>query len=213
MKNAKLFNLLKDTDLLSLVSLGDHAINCYCATGNKMYLDEYLDYKTQFQFYFDDIEFDTARRCIANTFRNKCKVIQRVQERVEYIASNVNDTYKAYFITLTFDDKKYNIDQYELSETRKDIRLMLARYCKCYVANRDYGDLHDRLHFHGVVLICKSKKDKFEKFYNKHFGFTYFELIDEKSRAIAKYVTKLTFHFVKESTHHIDREHLIYSRL
>ena len=100
------------------------------------------------------------------------------------------------FVTLTFTDEVLN----NTSESTR--RQYVSRYLKsisnCYVANIDYG-VDDRYthreHYHAVIMI---------DYINVRwkYGFSWFEKIHKTSseKKLAKYITKLCNHAIKEST-------------
>lgn len=107
------------------------------------------------------------------------------------------------FVTLTFTDK---VLESTSADTRKQyVRKFLKGCSKYYLANIDFGDLHDREHYHGIV-VCESVTMSDWK-----YGFIYCERIktDSNRLKLAKYVSKLANHAVKETC---KRNHLVYSR-
>lgn len=122
----------------------------------------------------------------------------RLRDRIEKIISTGN----GYFITLTFNDKYL----YELSDPIK--RKYVAQYLKSssdiYVANVDYGSEKGRIHFHA----CASLKEYPVEWI---YGFSKFDPIInvQDDYKLACYISKLTNHAIKETTH---RTSLIYSR-
>lgn len=107
------------------------------------------------------------------------------------------------FVTLTFRDSVLGSTSFD---TRKQyVRKYLKNCSQYYVANVDYGGLHDREHYHGIV-VCENVDMAGWK-----YGYAYCERIKETSNRLrlAKYISKLANHAVKETC---KRNHLIYSR-
>lgn len=110
------------------------------------------------------------------------------------------------FLTLTFrNDVLNNTTQ----ETRKRYvaRALKTMSC-CYIANIDYGSKNEREHYHAIVLADIVSQN------NWRYGNLDFERVranEETSPVkIAKYITKLTNHAIKETT---QQNRIIYSRL
>lgn len=117
------------------------------------------------------------------------KRIDRLKNRIrDYLLSG-----QCIFVTLTFDDDVLR------DTSEKTRRQYVSRYLKSvsnrYVANIDYGSKNEREHYHAVVLtdyIC----DRWQ------YGFTWFERVHKANSevCIAKYISKLCNHAIKEST-------------
>lgn len=109
------------------------------------------------------------------------------------------------FVTLTFRD---DVLASTSSETRRQyVRKWLKQYGTLYVANIDYGGQHGREHYHAVINARVSPK-------TWKYGILNCESVkytpnDKTSLKLAKYVSKLTNHAIKETT---KRCALIYSR-
>lgn len=110
------------------------------------------------------------------------------------------------FLTLTF---KNDVFEKTSEETRKRyVARALKTMSNSYIANIDYGKLNEREHYHAIVLA-----DRVD-----HKLWKYGNLDIERVRAneetspvkIAKYITKLTNHAIKET---VKQNRLIYSRL
>lgn len=110
------------------------------------------------------------------------------------------------FATFTFTDEvleKTNI---------KTRRKYISRFCKAvsdyYVANIDYGvddNYTHREHYH-ALLLTPFISDKWD------YGFTWFEKVApvcDSDKLLARYISKLTNHAIKDSTR---RNTMIYSR-
>lgn len=114
----------------------------------------------------------------------------RLQNRISYMLSLGT----CFFVTLTFTDSV-------LSSTSRDtrrryVRRVLSSLSNVYVANIDFGEENGREHYHAVVC-CDSLPDNFWT-----YGFYKADIIrvDDKSPVrLAKYITKLTNHAIKET--------------
>lgn len=110
------------------------------------------------------------------------------------------------FLTLTF---KNDVLENTSQETRKRyVARALKTMSSCYIANIDYGKKNEREHYHAIVL-ADSVDHKLWKYGNIDF-----ERVrtneDTSPVKIAKYITKLTNHAIKET---VKQNRLIYSRL
>lgn len=129
------------------------------------------------------------------------KRIQRLRDRISrYLSLG-----KCIFVTLTFSDDVLR-DTSEFTRRR-----YVSRYLKSisdyYVANIDYGAddrFTHREHYHALILI-----DYINERWD--YGIAWFEPIhtSDSEITIAKYISKLTNHAIKEST---KRHVYIYSR-
>lgn len=141
---------------------------------------------------------------------------QRVKRLRERIADML--TSPCVFITLNFSDATLN--QYSDEERRKIVTRYLKQFNCKYVANRDFGsdkeyiDRHGRKrkgtkreHYHALVQIERMKDLGWSK-YGKQLR-EKVRLEDNTNIRLAKYISKLTNHAIKETT---KRSALIYSR-
>ena len=136
------------------------------------------------------------------------RVNKAYYNRVCRLKEKINDMLllgQCIFLTLTFTDKV-------LDNTNEDTRKRyVKRYLKdvspLYVANIDYGAKNEREHYHAIVL------GDFINYSNWHkYGAIKGELIhieNDTNKKLAKYVSKLTNHAIKETTR---RNCVIYSR-
>lgn len=142
----------------------------------------------------DDVNL--ARRI--NNSNNKR--VKRLNDRIErYLSLGT-----CIWLTLTFNDTTI-VNTTE--QTRKTyVRKYLKSLSKYYVGNIDYGKTTEREHYHALVVTDYVDMDKWT------YGFAYTERIKNhkgSSKALSKYVSKLTAHAVKESTR---RSAYLYSR-
>lgn len=130
------------------------------------------------------------------------KRVLRLKERIERYILKGNSI----FLTLTFDDQTLN--NTNVVTRRKYVQRCLKKNSNYYVANIDFG-VDDRYthreHYHALI-VC----DKFDKNTWK-YGFSFCEVVHQTSNEIkiAKYISKLCNHAIKEST---KRACYIYSR-
>ena len=126
----------------------------------------------------------------------------RLQKRISDILTTSEEST---FVTLTFRD---DVFAKTTAETRRQyVRKWLKQYGTLYVANIDYGGQHGREHYHAVIN-ARVRPNTWE------YGILNFEKIkytpnDKTTLKLAKYVSKLTNHAIKETT---KRCALIYSR-
>lgn len=110
------------------------------------------------------------------------------------------------FLTLTFTDKVLDSTS---QETRKRyIKRALKTMSDTYIANIDYGSKKEREHYHAIVLADRVDHNTW-KYGNIDFERVRVEQEDSPVK-IAKYITKLTNHAIKET---VKQNRLIYSRL
>lgn len=131
------------------------------------------------------------------------KRIKRLKERIRrYISSGTS-----IFVTLTFNPD--TLDHTTEDTRRKYVQRFLKAHSNMYVANIDYGadDRYThREHYHALV-VC----DRIDKTLWDDFGFSFCEVVHrtKSETKIAKYISKLCNHAIKEST---KRACYIYSR-
>ena len=146
---------------------------------------------------------DTAMVC-DNLNKARRKRTKRLNDKIGKMLA-VGD---CIFLTLTFNDEV-------LSNTSQlTRRRYVSRYLKTqsehYCANIDYGTKNEREHYHAVVFAKTVNMALWE---NK-YGFAYAERVVVKndgssSEKIAKYISKLTNHAIKNTTHNCK---VIYSK-
>ena len=176
----------------------EHCIN---DLGDLSKLDKYNPgYKEYLTLFRKDIWKEAERINDASRHRTI-----RLKERIRSIIENYDST----FVTLTFND---HILETTTFETRKRyVTRYLKSYGVPYVANVDYGKEHEREHYHAVIgTQTLNYKDwhsngavKGKKIVKKK------NLDSDGDLKLAKYITKLTNHAIKETC---KRNALIYSR-
>lgn len=108
------------------------------------------------------------------------------------------------WLTLTFREDVLNSTSIETR--RKYVQRFLKTQSDYYLANIDFGKNTQREHYHAVVVSSHIEAKKWD------YGFTWTERIHvckDSDLKLAKYVSKLTNHAIKETT---KRQCYIYSR-
>lgn len=127
----------------------------------------------------------------------------RLRKRINDILSN----YRSVFLTFTFTDDTLS------NTTAKKRRLLVSRYLKRYnspyVANIDFGDEHEREHYHAVLGVDKVDFTAWHKYGAIKVKRVRLSDLDNSKTRLSKYVCKLTNHAIKETT---KRCALMYSR-
>ena len=120
-------------------------------------------------------------------------------------------TNKAIFLTLTFNNSFFSRDTSKVTR-RRYISRFLKEQALEYVANIDYGDEHEREHYHAVV-VPKGEKIDFkpyrDAFDDSNINSKRIKKSEHSNKSVSLYINKLTNHALKESGQY---ERLIYSR-
>ncbi|MBO5947726.1 hypothetical protein J6Q66_02690 [bacterium] len=160
-------------------------------------------------------------------FKECCKILNANQHRKRRLKNrieNISSTGLGYFVTFTFTDSFF--DNTDSFTRRRYVSRFLKSISSNYVANIDFGKKNEREHYHAVVQIEKLTNCEF--FYHKKYGYISYsadefsevsrwgyysirkiKVTDKDFVKLAKYVSKLSNHAVKETT---KRNALIYSR-
>lgn len=200
--------LLKDYDRLKLrsylISQNDNTYDravIYLQTGKRLKQFNIYQYKLQsLKNRFNSKVFQVADNLLSSRYHKVSNIKSRL---TDYILTG-----RAYFLTLTFRD--------DVLESTSEVtrRRYVSRYLKQmssnYVANIDFGEDFGREHYHAIIID-----------YNESILWSYGFMkamkvgTNESSPVkLSKYITKLTFHAVKESTRYgLTFRRLIYSRL
>lgn len=142
-------------------------------------LDTYPDF-------FDNIEEVQLCQRYCKNYHNRNI---RLSKRIELILNvDINDNA---FITLTFNDASLNNLSY--STRRKRVREFLKSQCALYVANIDFGKKNGREHYHAVV------SNRVDPSLWAYGSCNAIKITRYNSKALAKYVNKLTNHALKDT--------------
>lgn len=127
------------------------------------------------------------------------QIVCRLRSRIELML-NLGE---CIFLTFTFTDN--SLASYSTDYLRLCVKRFLNLYSSLYIANVDYGKENGRIHYHAIALTGHVNFNAWK------FGALNAERIHsvEDSLCLARYVSKLANHSVKESTR---RQSLIYSR-
>lgn len=134
---------------------------------------------------------------VARVARNLCSSAYGRFKRVRGKTSSIVLGGECLFLTLTFRDDLFAKTSGETR--RKYVRRFLKTQCDTYVANIDFGEEQGREHYHALVYSSHiDYKPWFEK-----CGVVKAEHVkasDNDSKAVSKYITKLSRHALKSST-------------
>ena len=152
-------------------------------------------------------------RMMAQAFPEEWKEAYRVNDASYHRTKRLKTKIKAMitsgsciFLTLTFTNKVLDTTS---QDTRKQyIKRALKSMSDIYIANIDYGSKKEREHYHAIVLADRVDHNTW-KYGNIDFERVRVEQEDSPVK-IAKYITKLTNHAIKET---VKQNRLIYSRL
>lgn len=136
---------------------------------------------------------EAEKICKATSNRNT-----RLRSRIEQLISK-----DSVFVTLTFTDDVLKSTSFDTR--RRYVTRFLKTYDVPYVANLDFGAKNGREHYHGIIQIDHINPTEWQ------YGALNVKKIRKSSEplALAKYVSKLTNHAIKETT---KRSAIIYSR-
>ncbi len=155
--------------------------------------NEYFDLCNEYDF--KDIK--EARKINKASYQR----IRRLKDRIsQYIQEK-----PCIWATLTFNEDVLSSTN---EETRRQyVRRFLKAHSEVYIANIDYGDEHEREHYHALVVANHIKPGPWK------YGFDKYKRVRTKQKSspvrISKYISKLTNHAIKESTKQC---FIIYSR-
>lgn len=139
------------------------------------------------------------------SFVSDSSIIRAKSKLIDYAKNNIFN----YMITITFDDKKYNLNNIFLA--RQKITKFFTNYKNRYdptfkfIIVPELGSVNGRLHFHGLIYCenvskldlkylytdkkFKTKKYRSNWFFN-NFGANTFEKINNYSLGCVSYITK-----------------------
>lgn len=148
-------------------------------------------------------EWKESQRINHASVQRTLRLKKRIFNMIDY--SLKHDGVNPLFLTLTFTDKTFSTTN---AETRKRyVTRFLKENCISYVANKDYGAQKGREHYHAVVLV--SGRLNYIKWSFGCLNGQKIVLNGVSNVKLAKYVSKLTNHAIKETC---KRNVLIYSR-
>lgn len=172
-----------------------------------------IKYIKSLQFYnphiADDLQasLDEMKAENETYFNEALKIIESDRSRHKRLKNRIKhmlDKGQCIFLTLTFRDDVLN------NTSPRTRCLYVKRFLKSlstdYVANIDYGKKTEREHYHAVILADHYSQDSWEYGFSKGKPIVY---NTEDPLPVAKYITKLTNHAVKETC---KRSQVIYSR-
>lgn len=186
----------------------------------------------------DNPSYKRALRQTHNRKNQKHRLNKRIKSILFTMYNSIYnspDIYRAFFVTLTFDNDI--LESTNKATRRTYIARFLKEYTYYYIANIDYGKENNREHYHAIVLLDTKQYDNLKRYrgetYNHKLytkGYNTFKLItipqllflegeakyqidsmikeDRSSLKIASYINKLTNHGYKENT----GDRLIYAR-
>lgn len=144
-------------------------------------------------------KIELLNECLRILHANSARV-KRLNDRIRAIISQNKST----FLTITFSDK--HLQETTAKQRRIEITRFLKKFNAPYVANIDFG-IDDtktkREHYHAVIGSQEIDYNLWPYYINGE------KIIVSNSKALAKYVSKLSNHAIKEQA---KRSSLIYSR-
>lgn len=157
------------------------------------------------EYYFNELynlalenpdDFKEAAKVAAADFQRNTRLKNRIRDFLQ-IGNCI-------FLTLTFrDDVLENTSE----KTRRLYVTQCLKSCsKYYIANIDYGDNTQREHYHAIVVSDHVP----DGFWSYGYYWRLSIIKDSNPLRLAKYISKLTNHAIKETTR---RNHIIYSRV
>lgn len=182
--------------------------------------EDYINNKTgEVIMSLDDAKFYDMTNCNNSDWIECHKINHASYNRTNRLRRRINEYLSlgnCLFLTLTFNEETMNNTN---SETRKKyVKNYLKSQSNYYVANIDFGKQNGREHYHAVIVI-PDHKDKIDYSpWNKKCGHIDGERVrydpnnedDSSCVKLAKYVSKLTNHAIKNTT---KRSAIIYSKL
>ena len=129
-----------------------------------------------------------------NAWQDCERINHASNKRVKHLRSRVEELLQSQcvFLTFTFNDKYLNELSYQTK--RKYVQQALKKLKCSYVANVDYGKENHRIHFHAIAQIGSVSNSIWS------YGAINFKKINKpNSKALSKYICKLTNHAIKET--------------
>lgn len=178
----------------------------------------YMHFNNRFS---SDIEFDNVlslktvyeieefyRKYYPAEWKEAFRINQADYKRKKRLKARICEMIKepCVFLTLTFTDDC--LKSINLETMRKYVRRYLKIFSDTYIANIDFGELNERVHYHALAV----NNGTFD-FNDWKCGNVDFERVADSDQLtatkLAQYVSKLTNHAIKETT---KRSCIIYSR-
>ena len=149
-------------------------------------------------------EISCAMKINSSYYKKLGRVKSKLVKMENDCLDNLNK-FNMVFLTFTFND--YSLNHNNSDSLKQAVRRFLKKYCVRYVANVDYGATNGRKHFHAVALV--DGKLNYKKWSYGALNGRKVNLNETAPKRMAKYVTKLSLHAIKETT---GFNRLIYSR-
>ena len=174
---------------------------------NGQVLDEHEKQEfEQFKLIYNTLSED-EKRVIYNLNIARWRRIKRTRHFINKLfclAVLTNST--CAFVTLTFNDNTLNTTT-ELAR-RKRVRRFLDRVCLGYFANIDFGKTNEREHYHAILVLKNDFDKELFNYWEQKNGFYNIKPIscndDLTNVKLSKYLNKLTYHALKDTTQHED---------
>lgn len=147
---------------------------------------------------YNEKQWHEAYKINNASYRRKNRLAKRIGNIIKY---GQLKGYYAIFCTLTFNDKMLE-DTTRQTRRRYVSRFFDSQSCFDYVANIDFGGDFGREHYHAIVLVDhKIKAEDWYKIAKNSFAF--FNVVKDYKDSdirLAKYISKITNHAIKETT-------------
>lgn len=223
--NHDLIRFALDNNFDEFIQDYEIAFTNYCLLKREEWEEEF--YRSREIYNYIAATYDVNFSVLLHEFyRRQAEKLARVLDRVKKINTLVCGRNKAYFYTLTLDEKKLakkgiygsitanGTSKETYQKIRFYIRKYIANYCPYYVFNKDFGlNETKRLHFHGVGLMCDGELDSFKKYYKEEFAqILDIQEINKRNDLLSQYINKLTKHAMKVN-YGYNRENFIWSRI
>lgn len=149
--------------------------------------------------------------------KNNNKRVKRLKTYLKKMFQQTEYNARCYFITLTFVDQNLKVTSEETRRRYVARALKGTKNVVDYIANIDYGESEKgthREHYHAVILIngqldYKEFQERYQKITKSASYIREIRASKTSKVRLAKYLSKLTNHAIKEST---KNKHLIYCK-
>lgn len=135
-------------------------------------------------------------------YRIKLNMLMRKYRYKRILKDWLNKGLQVVFLSLTFDDNQL---EKGFDSCRKFITSWLADHCDDYMANDDYGDDTNRLHFHAIAILKNNsydlQKTYIDKFQVQHYKLLNYPYISDVSMVIRSDTDRVTKYFNKIANH------------